>query len=715
LRFDDLESVVSRDTYQEDNSVVGDRCYWKFPKAVCEHRSIIKFLPKSDYALMQKKFYGALLKPSLKPVDRSFGVYSMDCVPISNFTYEDVRGNFGFHYPIYTVEGDCGAVLFTADDRDTEIKIVGIHCAGNSRLGYATALDVDEAIDALSYYNTVSCGDITEELHDEDKVVEELIAEFQALDSKKQSAPLNLRPMECIRTKSLRVPTKSKLKKTLFFDTYAKHTKEPAKLVPFVKDGEVINPWALAQKKLCPPREYMREHVLFEIVSKYQEKLYRNTPRDPTYKPRILTLEEAIAGIPGKLRGMPRKTSAGWPWCTFLKNGKKQIFGQDEEYDFTTPHYLLFKAEVDKLLATYKAGKRPTLFFVGWLKDELRTIEKSQNGNTRGFNGAPAHFIAVERMYMGSFIMWMQDNRIYNGSCVGINPHGPEWTMMVKSLLQVGNNMFDGDVGNFDGSIAPQVMYASADIVEGHYYNATPEDTRVRELIFEDIIWSRHIGHKYEAIIDENERLRIIHEDITFQYNGNQPSGNFATADLNSIFNIILIMYCCYLILEKYAPELLPELFTVEVRVFGDDSIVAVTDRLTIINQQTMQEAMSSIGIKYTAADKSSEFYKHKPITGVTFLKRSFRYDEECGQWLAPIALETIYEAPMWTRDGAPPESVMDTFRTSLRELSYYGRKTFDELSKPMVRACIEHYGECPAESNFDIAFAAARGIETEW
>jgi len=117
---------------------------------------------------------------------------------------------------------------------------------------------------------------------------------------------------------------------------------------------------------------------------------------------------------------------------------------------------------------------------------------------------------------------------------------------------------------------------------------------------------------------------------------------------------------------------------------YGDDHIVSVPlHSLDHFNQSTIPLLMKSIGLGYTMEDKEREVdVQSRPITEVSYLKRSFVFDELRRRWIAPISLDTILESPMWLHKC--PDKVTQMIAqldNQMRELSLHDEATWDKWS----------------------------------
>jgi len=76
---------------------------------------------------------------------------------------------------------------------------------------------------------------------------------------------------------------------------------------------------------------------------------------------------------------------------------------------------------------------------------------------------------------------------------------------------------------------------------------------------------------------------------------------------------------------------------------YGDDVVMAVVDRCCM-NHRYIRDTLGSWGVPYTKADKSeiTDVSLYTRFSDLQFLKRKFRFDDELGDYMAPIEPKTI-------------------------------------------------------------------------
>ena len=90
-----------------------------------------------------------------------------------------------------------------------------------------------------------------------------------------------------------------------------------------------------ALKKQFNEQPVLNEDTLDHAVYSYKRMLGKLPSKRSMRK---LNYREAVEGIQfdDYIKGIERSTSAGWPYCITSKHGKKEWFGKDGDFDFTT-------------------------------------------------------------------------------------------------------------------------------------------------------------------------------------------------------------------------------------------------------------------------------------------------------------------------------------------------------------------------------------------
>jgi hypothetical protein len=96
-----------------------------------------------------------------------------------------------------------------------------------------------------------------------------------------------------------------------------------------------------------------------------------------------------------------------------------------------------------------------------------------------------------------------------------------------------------------------------------------------------------------------------------------------------------------------------------------------------------LEKFFASVGMTYTPEDKGDDVAPWRGLHEISFLKRGYMPDELTpGQYVAPLALDTVMELPYWTKDTINSLQISaDNTNEALHELSLHGKAKFLELA----------------------------------
>ena len=167
-----------------------------------------------------------------------------------------------------------------------------------------------------------------------------------------------------------------------------------------------------------------------------------------------------------------------------------------------------------------------------------------------------------------------------NESAVGIKAQTMEWCLLANRL-NIFKNVIAGDFSDYDGTLHPKILWKVYEIIESFYANDDSfqeGDDKVRKELWHNIVCSTHING-----------------NILYNLNHSQPSGNPATAILNSMYNSIACRYTFY---KRCSYNFNEEVVMIA---YGDDNVLSISDTVKgKFNQETMSEDFAEIGMTYT-------------------------------------------------------------------------------------------------------------------
>jgi uncharacterized protein YoxC len=580
-----------------------------------------------------------------------------------------------------TCSGDCG-VLLAHKDPKVVAKNIGMHVAAAPRFGYGIACPIyqEDILDARAYFGSVVLVEDTEytvaklpetgfaaQAADLDLFCEGSLGEFDK-NGKLVSWRVN-------------IPNRTKIRKSLVYDAmdidFGPAKTAPAKLNKETIDGVEISPMLKALEKMSAYTSMIEEEYTKPIVSHISDSIESwRTPWTECER-RILTLNEALNGIPG-LKQLDIKTSAGFPFVKLAKTTNKvpwlNIVERADYSKILSPKDEL-ASMVYKRLDYAKQGKILPTFFVDTLKDETRSLEKVSSFKSRLFQVGPLDLTILTRMYFGIFMAHMQNSSLEGECGVGINPDSIEWTHLIRRLLLNGFEFLCGDYSFYDGSLSCQMAYLCAEIIN-NFYNDSEENKQVRLVILLTMFNSYHIVDLF----------------VYLSKQGN-PSGNALTTIINVLCNMIFhrfvymktVSQCLY----QYNKQVVSTFY-------GDDNFSSISKTIKpMFNMLSMRDTLMKIGVVYTSADKKELVEPLVSLTKSSYLKRGFVL-EKFDIYGAPLDYDTIIEIARWAQgDPMNVSDQMGRFNTALMHMSAHGIKEFEMLRSHFVKYCIELRNGC--------------------
>lgn len=358
-------------------------------------------------------------------------------------------------------------------------------------------------------------------------------------------------------------------------------------------------------------------------------------------KIRLLTIEEAIFGIPGYLKSLDSSTSAGY---FFKRNNKKRKDLFSVEDGFISD---VLRREVNNKLEQYRNGLVQRSIFEENFKDELRPVEKVANHNTRIFSVQDLTSLIVERMVWGTIFVEMTKDPVNSSVGLAINPHSFEWGMLyyrIRGAPEMERFPIALDRPKYDISRRDVHRRVILDLFSGLF----PEPKLI------------------EATLEAN--LSGIHllGSLAYARDGTK-SGSFVTGLYNSVSNY----YDNEVAFEHYYPNLdfsdeIPCSFT------GDDSLMSSSSSTPNFNMENIKLFFEKyLDSSATASDKTQNF--SLDWNEVTYLKRRFVFTER--GILGPLAESSMYDALKWTDHSFDRVKFASLFESIELEMWHYTKK----------------------------------------
>jgi len=580
-------------------------------------------------------------------------------------------------HDVETSPGDCGG-LCIAFDKALPRKIFAIHMAGYNGDGYngAAAAVNQELIDfmlknmKLKHQHSKLSG---KAFADSDI---ELVVDGHLVYEPEPIAP-GFVPVGKVNN-GVYSSGRSGIRESILMPTHGPSFRKPAYLRSFWKDEQFLEPMKIAMKKACAANLKTPSWALDEAANDVSQMICSSVLESDR---RTLTFEEAIAGIEGDERYPPinRSTSCGYGWKHVPgKKGKTGYLGTDD-YRFDHP-VLLEKYET--AMTKLRSGERLGHYWTDTLKDELRPIEKVDQGKTRLFSVGEMVMTILLRQYFDGFAAHMMRNHTELESCVGINPYSKDWDRLGRRLTSKGPHVIAGDFTNYDGSLPADVIWKVLDIVNDFYGE---KDKEIRTLLWLEIVNSVHVnGNK------------------VYMWTHGQPSGCPFTSLLNSVVHSIVVRVVFLLAAEKYSPHHCSlNVFNDYVvhNNYGDDDVTNVSASIIDwFNQLTMTEMYAIFGMVYTDELKSGKMVRAKTLPEIQFLKRKFVFDAMQCRYRAPLDIPTIRDMILWnkTKSAGDYELTALVLQDAIYELSQHPKPIFDEHFDYFDSARIQIYAHRP-------------------
>nr|APG78061.1 hypothetical protein 1 [Beihai picorna-like virus 70] len=634
--------VESKDGTSKDQLLI------VFPRSVHDHCDITANIASSAELTRFNTVNGCLLTPADGVVMMKYGqVRSSDLVK----TYTDKLGTTyklrsSYQYNLETKDGDCGAILMGVHTGLAR-KIIGIHVAGSIGIGMASPLNIDD----------IKRGLAAVEMDAQVSLNLDALLKPPVAGEKVDLPEGDFVPVGKALYK-VASPTKTALRESAVHGLITEPTTAPSALKPKMVDGVRVDPMQQGLKKagrIPPSLDTTRLAIAVNDVERIV-----NTIPEPDHV-RILTDDEAVAGVEGDafLAPINRKSSPGFPLTREKKGmpGKMRWLG-DAEYKLDPE----IKAEMDRVVENAKNNVRTPTIWTDTLKDERRPLEKVRVAKTRVFAAGPMVYTLVFRKYFLGFAAHCAKNRIDNEISIGTNVYSLDWTRTAERLRSKGDKVIAGDFSNFDGTLVLELLAEIVEIVN-KFYNDGEENAQIRRVLWKEIVNSVHVC-----------------EDNVYLWTHSQPSGCPITAILNSLYNSISMRYVWLTVMPAEYRTMKAFNEHVAMVSYGDDNCVNIADSvIDLFNQLTIAAGYKEMGMTYTDETKSGNMIPYRSISEIGYLKRSFKWDEEEHQFIAPLELSVVLEMINWVKgDFDREERTIENMETSAFELSLHGREVFE-------------------------------------
>ncbi|UCR92468.1 MAG: polymerase protein [Apis picorna-like virus 1] len=564
-----------------------------------------------------------------------------------------------------TTTGDCGAVLFS--DAQFGKVILGIHCAGDPKSTIACSAPIysSDFSEMFAFFG--------------DEIMEPSAPELSSSTCQRELINLHRKsPVRFIAENGtaevygsfsgFRPQMKSNVAPTLICSSMVRRGYD-------VKYGRPLMsgwiPRRIALLSMTQPPYKFRPDILEICRDSFLLDIFENLSDEDFNIIEVYDNDTAINGAVGVryLDRLKLNTSAGLPWRTPKRALVSRV--DDDRVEFCDE----VMDRVDDIIDKYHNGELYSPVFSAQLKDEPTSEKKIREGKTRVFCGAPVDWSIVVRKYCLSMVRLIQSNR-YTFECgPGFIVQSSEWQDLAAYLTAHGmDQIVAGDYKNFDKSMTSSVMLMAFDILKrlGQKGGYSKLDMKVLDGIAEDTSF---------PLID-------FFGDLIKFYNSN-PSGQPLTVIINSFVNSLYMRYAYFMLNPEH--EVRSFKSNVKLMTYGDDNIMGVSVLVPWFNHSSIAAVLAAIGVDYTMADKEEASRPYISINESTFLKRTFRYDEDIGAVVAPLSHDSIEKSLtscVISKSVCAEEQCVSIISSAIREYFYYGKQIY-EAAKIMFQEVI--------------------------
>lgn len=429
---------------------------------------------------------------------------------------------------------------------------------------------------------------------------------------------------------------------------------------PVMRNGKYISPWNIGLKKMASKKVALNRNVLAVVQNRIVDYLwFKLSGKFDKLSP--LDLESAINGAKDDpfIKRVNASTSAGFG---FDGTKSKHIpIVVDEPGNLVREPVSSLKKRIVEQLKVYSSGETNRYVTSAQLKDEAREWQKCEDGKTRLFYMSSLDSLIIQRMFLSPFYSLMVEHGDIFQSCMGTDMHR-DADKLFKRLTGFASNMMEGDYSNYDQAMPFEIGWVACSIVyvflmkAGYNHKALEI---VRGLLSESL--QPHI----EILGDILVALAL------------QISGKYATAEDNSLRNLVMVMYAWY-----SNPKLshLDFFEYVTLALYGDDLLGSVKDEVKdFFNNVTYREVVQKVfGMDFTPASKNGELLPFVSPDKMSFLKRTFRYHEELNCYVAPLDMNSIYKTLQYyipSQTVSEEMQMVSTYSSSLRELFFHSTR----------------------------------------
>jgi len=285
--------------------------------------------------------------------------------------------------------------------------------------------------------------------------------------------------------------------------------------------------------------------------------------------------------------------------------------------------------------------------------------------------------VILLKIYLGPIFQWFKENRFVFPFKVGINASSSEWDLFVRSLIARHSNIVDSDFSNWDKHLS--MMILAGEVV-----------CKLYALLG----WSDKHIQMVKLLITTYAKGYYNFEGVVFRALMGGSSGKYGTAEMNSVMQLlyeemalVVALVLHFRITMKMAIQLAKTKYSFFKHIthacYGDDSVKCISDELKeIYTPELMVKAMAELGQVVTDGADKTKPPQYKTLEQVSFLKRSFRYDDDIKEYKAPLAEKSIYKM-LVIRDVGDLNDIQHScvvLEEAQKHFFLHGREKFDNF-----------------------------------
>jgi hypothetical protein len=288
-------------------------------------------------------------------------------------------------------------------------------------------------------------------------------------------------------------------------------------------------------------------------------------------------------------------------------------------------------------------------------------MAKILNKDTRAFYMGPVDHLIVCRMFLMSFYAAMVQHGDIFCSAIGINMQSSDVDTFFERLTKFASYYMEGDIKGFDTLMPADIGLASNTVI----YNVHKQMDYGDGLVY------------VKGILSDELEPTIVTEGVVTSTTGHIVSGKYGTAENNTLRNLIMLMYFWAYSRKKYPTLTMDDFFNyVLPALFGDDNVSAVKPAVAEwFNNLTYKEfCKAHYGMDFTNAQKTDDMLPFVNALDMSFLKRTFQYNEHLGHWVALLEPDSLMKTVCYTlpsRIATFQEQMIDSSVSCVREFFF--------------------------------------------